>query len=130
MLSSQIKKILFVTLGCIAVALATIGVVVPGLPTTPLVLLASWCFYKSSPRLQQWLLNSLLGKYIRNYTRQGGITLRCRIRILLLMAAMVSLSTICFIHTWPVRIVVIAAGVVGCVVVGFVVPKAKDDNNQ
>ena len=120
-------RYIYILLGCIAAILGTIGVVVPGLPTTPLVLLASWCFYKSSPRLQTWLLESFLGKYIREYQSKGGITNRKRIYIILLMAMMVSISTIFFIEHWVVRMIVIGAGIVGCFVVGFVVPKAKDE---
>ena len=119
------KPFLFV-LGVIAVTLAAIGVFVPGLPTTPLVLLASWCFYRSSPRLQAWLLQSFLGKYIRDYRDKGGLTLRKRICIILLMATMVAISTIFFIKTLPIRIIVWVAGAIGCIVVGFVVPKAKE----
>ena len=111
--------------GIVAVVLGTIGVFVPGLPTTPLVLLASWCFYRSSPRLQAWLLQSFLGKYIREYRDKGGLTLRKRISILLLMATMVAISTIFFIKTLPIRIIVWVAGAIGCIVVGFVVPKAN-----
>ena len=115
----------YIVLGCISVVLGTIGIFVPGLPTTPFVLLASWCFYRSSPRLQVWLLQSFLGKYIREYRDKGGLTLRKRISIILLMATMVAISTIFFIKTLPIRILVWAAGVIGCIVVGFVVPKAK-----
>jgi uncharacterized membrane protein YbaN (DUF454 family) len=111
--------------GIVAALLGTIGIFVPGLPTTPLVLLASWCFYHSSPRLQTWLLNSFLGKYIREYKAQGGITTRKRIYIILLMATMVAISTIFFIKMLPIRIIVWVAGLVGCIVVGFIVPKAN-----
>ena len=116
----------YIILGCIAVVLGTIGIFVPGLPTTPFVLLASWCFYRSSPRLQAWLLNSFLGKYIRDYQNKGGITTRKRIYIILLMATMVAISTIFFIKTLPIRIIVWVAGLIGCIVVGFFVPKARD----
>ena len=109
----------------IAVLLGTIGIFVPGLPTTPLVLLASWCFYRCSPRLQAWLLQSFLGKYIREYQEKGGLTARKRVCIILLMATMVAISTIFFIKTLPIRIIVWVAGVIGCVVVGFVVPQAN-----
>ena len=112
--------------GVIAVALGTTGIFVPGLPTTPFVLLASWCFYRSSPRLQAWLLQSFLGKYIREYRDKGGLTVRKRISIILLMATMVAVSTVFFISSMPIRIVVWSAGVIGCIVVGFVVPKAKE----
>ena len=112
--------------GVIAVVLGAIGVFVPGLPTTPLVLLASWCFYRSSPRLQAWLLQSFLGRYIREYQTKGGVTTRKRVYIIVLMATMVAISTIFFISSLPVRIIVWSAGLIGCIVVGFVVPQAKD----
>ena len=119
-------KPFLLALGVIAVVLGAIGVFVPGLPTTPLVLLASWCFYRSSPRLQAWLLQSFLGRYIREYQAKGGVTTRKRVYIIVLMAAMVAISTIFFISSLAVRIVVWSAGLVGCVVVGFVLPKAKE----
>ena len=125
--SKKYLNYFFIFAGCIAVILGSIGVVVPGLPTTPLVLLASWCFYKSSPRLRNWLMQSFLGKYIKDYTRRGGLTTRKRIYIILLMATMVTISTVFFIENMIVRIVVWAAGLVGCIVVGFVVPKAKEE---
>lgn len=119
-------RYIFIVCGCIAVILGTIGVVVPGLPTTPFVLLASWCFYKSSPRLQAWLLQSFLGKYIRDYKEKGGLTMRKRLYIIALMATMVSVSIIFFIPNRTVDIIVGVAGLIGCIVVGFVVPKAKE----
>ena len=125
--SKKYLNYFFIFAVCIAVILGSIGVVVPGLPTTPLVLFASWCFYKSSPRLRNWLLQSFLGKYIKDYTRRGGLTTRKRIYIILLMATMVAISTVFFIENMIVRIVVWAAGLVGCIVVGFVVPKAKEE---
>lgn len=121
-----ILRYVYIAIGCLAVVLGSIGVVVPGLPTTPLVLLASWCFYKSSPRLRNWLLRSFLGKYIRDYQQRGGLTTRKRIYIILLMATMVTISTTIFIQNTIIRCIVVAAGVIGCIVVGFVVPKAKD----
>ncbi len=119
-------RYIFIVCGCIAVILGTIGVVVPGLPTTPFVLLASWCFYKSSPRLQAWLLQSFLGKYIRDYKEKGGLTMRKRLYIIALMATMVSVSIIFFIPNRTVDIIVGVAGLIGCIVVGLVVPQAKE----
>lgn len=122
-------RYLFILAGSIAVVLGTIGIVVPGLPTTPFVLLASWCFYKSSTRLQAWLLQSFLGKYIIDYQQKGGITTRKRIYIVLLMLTMVSISLIFFIHSTTLRIIVAAAALIGCIVVGFILPKAKNDSH-
>ena len=124
-LSTLNMKPFLLALGVTAVILGTMGIFVPGLPTTPFVLLASWCFYRSSPRLQAWLLQSFLGKYIREYRDKGGLTTRTRVYIILLMATMGAISTIFFIKTLPIRIIVWVAGAIGCIVVGFVVPKAN-----
>ena len=112
-----------------AVGLGTLGVVVPGLPTTPFVLLASWLFYRSSPRLQQWLLASWLGKYIRGYQRRGGMTPAQKAGAVGIMTVMVLLSTFVFIPEGSVaRIIVPVAGAVGALTVIFCVPNAKNDD--
>ena len=103
------KRSLFIVLGLLCVALGAAGVVVPGLPTTPFLLLASWLFYRSSPRLQQWLLASWLGRYIRSYHRHGGMTATQK-------AGAVA------------RPIVLAAGVVGILTVLFAVPNATSDD--
>lgn len=120
---------MFIALGLLAVGLGALGVVVPGLPTTPFVLLASWLFYRSSPRLQQWLLASWLGKYIRNYQQRGGMTATQKAGAVGIMTAMVLLSAFVFIPAGSVaRIIVLAAGAVGALTVIFLVPNAKDED--
>ncbi|MBR1792413.1 MAG: YbaN family protein [Bacteroidales bacterium] len=123
------KKYLYILLGQVAVGLGALGVVVPGLPTTPFLLLASWLFYRSSPRLQQWLLDSWLGKYIRSYHRRGGMTVAQKAGASGMMVVMVLLSTWVFIPEGSVaRIIVPITGAVGLLVVIFAVPNAKNDD--
>ena len=124
------KRYLYITLGLLAVGLGVLGVVVPGLPTTPFLLLASWLFYRSSPRLQQWLLTSWLGKYIRSYHRRDGMTVTQKAGAVGIMTAMVLLSTFVFIPEGSVaRIIVPVAGAVGALTVAFFVPNAKNDED-
>ena len=124
------KKYLYVGLGCLAVELGALGVVVPGLPTTPFLLLASWLFYRSSPRLQQWLLASWPGKYIRGYQRRGGMTATQKAGAVGVMTVMVLLSTFVFIPAGSAaRIIVPVAGAVGALTVVFFVPNAKNDED-
>lgn len=121
------KRYIYIALGLLTVGLGALGVVVPGLPTTPFLLLASWFFYRSSPRLQQWLLASWLGRYIRDYKRRGGMTATQKTGAIGIMAAMVLLSTFVFIPAGSVaRIIVPAAGAVGALTVIFAVPNGQD----
>lgn len=110
------------------VGLGVLGVIVPGLPTTPFLLLASWLFYRSSPRLQQWLLDSWLGKYIRSYHRRGGMTATQKVGAVGTMVFFVLLSAFVFISAGSVaRPIVLASGAVGALTVIFAVPNAKND---
>lgn len=122
------KRYLYIVFGLIAVGLGALGVVVPGLPTTPFLLLASWLFYRSSPRLQQWLLNSWLGKYIRDYHRLGGMTFAQKAGAVGIMTFMVLLSAFAFIPKGSIaRVIVPLVGLVGDLVVIFAVPNAKKE---
>ena len=107
------------------VVLGTVGVVLPGLPTTPFLLAASWLFYRSSPKLQQRLLDSPLGAYIRGYNKRGGMRPATKVWVVALMATMVGCSIHFFIANNIVDWLVAAAGLVGCLVVIFKVPNAK-----
>ena len=60
------RRIILITVGSLCVGLGTVGIFVPGLPTTVFLLAASWCFAQSSPRLRHWLhSNRHLGAYLR-----------------------------------------------------------------
>ncbi|MBQ6725807.1 MAG: YbaN family protein [Bacteroidales bacterium] len=121
------KRIVYIISGLLSVGLGALGVVVPGLPTTPFLLLASWLFYRSSPRLQEWLLQSWLGTYIRSYHRHGGMTAPQKAGAVGIMVAMVLLSTFVFIPAGSVaRIIVPIAGAVGVLTVIFAVPNGKE----
>lgn len=70
----NIKKGFLILMGWTAVILACLGVVLPVLPTTPFLLLAAWCFSRSSPRFHHWLLyRSWFGSYIRHWQTYKGL---------------------------------------------------------
>jgi uncharacterized protein len=75
-----IKRLFLVIVGLLSLGLAIIGIFLPLIPTTPLLLLAAACFIRSSDRLYNWLItNKYLGPYIKNYREGNGIPLTAKI---------------------------------------------------
>jgi uncharacterized membrane protein YbaN (DUF454 family) len=68
-------RIVYFCMGCVMVALGVIGAVTPLLPTTIFLIAAAWCFARSSPRLEAWLLNHpRFGKTLRDWRSHGAIS--------------------------------------------------------
>ena len=73
------KRIFFFLLGVLALILSVLGAVLPLLPTVPFVLLAAWCFSKSHPKLEAWLLaHPHMGPLIRNWRERRVVPLRAK----------------------------------------------------
>jgi uncharacterized membrane protein YbaN (DUF454 family) len=72
-------RIVWLTLGLASLALGGLGVALPLLPTTPFVLLAAYCFARSSRKLHDWLLdNRTFGKAIRDWRAHRAISRRSK----------------------------------------------------
>ena len=114
---------LWITAGLLAAAIGGLGVVVPGLPTTPFFILAAWCFSRSSPRLEQWVLDLPgVGPLVRDHRSGLGVPRRVKVLAISMMATAVALSTTLAVDTWPIRAAIIALGVAGFAYVGFRIP--------
>ena len=122
------KKYIFITGGIICVSLGFIGVVVPGLPTTPFLLLASFLFYNSSKRMHNALNKSFLGKYINRYNNKKGVPLKTKLTSLLLMWTMMSISIFGVIEKNNIRILVAFLGLIGTLSIIFFVPNEKKND--
>ena len=84
--SSGLSRIFWFTLGFISMVLGLLGKPVPGLPTTPFMILAAACFAKSSQRFYDWIINNrLFGSHVKNYREGNGIPKRSKPTILATM---------------------------------------------
>ena len=123
----RVTRWLYIAGGTLSLGLALLGIFLPGLPVTPLALLAAWLYARSSDKLYQKLLdNKYLGERIRYYHEKGGVTKKGKRHILLFMSAMVLLSALLSHRLSYVSLVIISLGVIGGLVVWFWVPTATE----
>jgi uncharacterized membrane protein YbaN (DUF454 family) len=87
---AKIIRSIYLIVGCLCVVLGFIGVILPLLPTTPFLLVATFCFSRSSERLHQALLNNrYFGQYIRDWENGGVIPTKMKILATTMMLLMV-----------------------------------------
>jgi uncharacterized membrane protein YbaN (DUF454 family) len=111
------KRWLYVPAGCALVALAAVGLFLPVLPTTPLLLLASACFIRSWPRANSWLLHSrLFGPAIQQWQARRAVHRWVK---LLAMAAIVASVALVLARPWhwAAQVATVGLCLVGLVVV-------------
>lgn len=102
----KLKKILFVIVGCICVALGALGAVLPLLPAFPFLLLAAYCFARSSERLHNWFTGTKLYKNnLESYVKGKGMTRKTKIRIMLTVTVLMSIGFIMMNQVLAGRIV-------------------------
>lgn len=118
----NVKKIVYIILGCIGLGIGAVGSVVPLLPSFPFLLLAAFCFAKSSERLHNWFMNTKLYKNnLESYVQGRGMTKATKIRIMVtvtllmgfgfLMMSKVPVGRIILACVWVFHIVYFMFGV-------------------
>lgn len=113
LLPASIKRILLLIAGVLALLLGIIGVFLPLLPTVPLVLLAAFCFARSSKRLHQWLLqHRYFGPMIENFQGGKGIPKRVKYRTIVIIWLSMGFSCWIVAKLWLcMMLIVIGLGV-------------------
>lgn len=118
----RLKKMLFVILGCVSVALGAVGAVLPLLPSFPFLLLAAFCFAKSSERLHTWFIGTKLYKNnLESYVQGKGMTRKTKVRIMVtvtilmligfIMMDQVLVGRIVLACVWVFHVIYFALGV-------------------
>ena len=108
----NIKKILYIILGCIGVGLGAVGAVVPMLPAFPFLMLAAFSFARSSEKLDRWFKGTKLYKdNLEDYVAGRGMTVKTKVRIMITVTLLMSVGFI---------MMGLKGIVTGCIVLGCV----------
>lgn len=88
-----IKKIIFIVVGCICLALGTVGVFLPILPSTPFYLITLYCFARSSKRLEDWFKGTkLYKKHLESFVEKRGMLMSTKLSILITVTLLMGLG--------------------------------------
>ena len=105
---STVKKGIYICIGLVAFALGAIGVILPILPTTPFLLLASFCFAKGSERFNTWFINTkVYKKHLESFVKERAMTLKQKVILLAFADTMMAIPIIT-VDVLPMRITLIA----------------------
>ena len=97
----QVKKLFYLVLGFIGLVLGFIGALVPLLPAFPFLLLAAFCFAKSSERLHNWFINTKLYKNnLESYVKKKGMSKKTKIKIMIMITILMSIGFIMMHRIW------------------------------
>ena len=106
------KKILYIILGCAGVGMGAVGAVVPMLPAFPFLMLAAFCFARSSEKLHNWFVGTKLYKdNLADFVAGKGMTKKTKIRIMMTVTALMSIGFL---------MMGLKGIVTGCIVLGCV----------
>ncbi len=123
----KIKKMLYVTLGCIGVGLGAIGAVVPLLPSFPFLLLAAYCFAKSSEKLDRWFKGTKLYKNnLESYVKGEGMTVKTKVKIMVMVTLLLTFGFIMMSSVVVGRIIIVCVWVIHLLYFTFGVKTIKE----
>jgi len=110
----RLGRLLWTALGTLFLGIGIIGIPLPILPTTPLLLLAAACYIRGSPRMYLWMMtNRYFGRYLKDYSEGRGVSRRAKAVALAFLWSFIGLSALLATENLIMRLVllVVAAGV-------------------
>ena len=112
------KRLAWLSLGLLCVVLGTIGLILPLMPTTVFLLVATFAFARSSPKLHNWLLeHKVFGNMIKNWQNHKAISKKAKRASAVSMIAIVALSWLMGAPLWVLGSQVAILGLVAIFII-------------
>ena len=109
-------------LGWLAVAVGSVGIIVPGLPTTVFFILAAACFSRCSPRFEQWVMTRPgIGPMVRDYRAGLGMPRRAKVAAITCIVLVCTISAL-LVDPWWLRLTIAVLGLVGVAWIAWRIP--------
>jgi|YNPBryunderm2012_1023409.scaffolds.fasta_scaffold16811_2 hypothetical protein len=115
--ANPLLRWLLLGLGTLAMGVGALGVIMPGLPTTPFMLIAAACYIRSSERLYRWLVtNRLFGPVLATWQAERGLTLRTKLVTLALVWVLLGSAALFLVESLLMRLALVGLACVKTVV--------------
>lgn len=125
-MTNRVGRAVYLVLGFVCLGLGIAGYVVPLLPGTVFLLMATFFFFRSSERMYNWVLNHpRFGSLIRNYKAGYGIPRRIKVYAIGLIIVSFAVSMTVAVGSWPARLILAAIGVA---VSTFIITRPTTEN--
>ena len=125
----SIKKIFLVIVGFIGLGMGAVGVVVPLLPAFPFLLLAAFCFTRSSERLNNWFRGTKLYKNnLETFVRGKGMTWKTKIRVMIIVTALMAVGFFMMDGIFVGRIVLVCVWVFHIILFVFIIKNCTEED--
>ena len=127
----KIQKAFFVALGCVSLGIGAVGAVLPLLPTFPFLLLAAFCFAKSSEKLHNWFTSTkLYQENLDDFMQGRGMTKRTKLRIMATVTALMAFGFTVMGRVPVGRVILIAVWVFHIVYFCFGIKTIEEDEAE
>ena len=113
-----LPKIIYFSFGLFLTGLGLVGVIISGLPTTIFMILAAACFFRSSTKMYNWVINHpLFGESVLRFRSGKGIPIKAKYTSIIMMWFFISTSIFFFLHSHALwlKTIIALSGFIGTV---------------
>ena len=106
--TGKFSKLALILAGSVFLVLGILGIFLPLLPTTPFLLLAAACYFRSSERFYNWLINNKwLGSYIKDYREKKSIPIKIKVITLSILWLAIGYSVFFVVNIFLLKVILI-----------------------